>query len=201
MVFAQDFSADVFNTGKNAAKSGALYVKGNKMRIDRADGSPEQSAPLVMVDMDSHMVTIMDVANHAYMKTEVGPEQSLSFFRSRDANNACAELQKMASMTDCKKSGTETVNGRQAIKYTGKSDDGKPVVMWVSPEVNFVVKWQTKSDETGELKNVKLGPQSDSLFDIPAGYHNAVKEAEPEKNDTKEQKSDTKEEPPPSTPQ
>lgn len=202
--FAQDFSAEVVNTtSKDGAKSGRVYVKGNKMRIDRADAGSE-AVPLVLVDMDSHMVTIMDPTNHAYMKAEVGPEQGLSFFRAKDANNACPDLQKMTSFAGCKKAGNEAVNGRQTVKYSGNSEDGKPVFVWVDPEVNFVVKWQTKSDETGELRNIKVAPQVDSLFDIPSGYHNAVPQPEGQKEDkpgTREEQSDTKEAPRQSTPQ
>ena len=77
---AQDFSADVFNvTAKDAFKSGKVYVKGAKMRIDRGEASPEQSIPLVLVDAESHTATIIDAANHAYMKAEVGPEQGFHF--------------------------------------------------------------------------------------------------------------------------
>ncbi len=202
--YAQDFSAEVVNTSsKDGVKSGKVYVKGNKMRIDRADAGSEV-VPLVLVDMDSHVVTIMDATNHAYMKAEVGPEQGLSFFRAKDANNACPDLQKMASFAGCRKAGNEAVNGRQTVKYTGNSEDGKPLFVWVDPEVNFVVKWQTKSDETGELRNVKVAPQVESLFEIPSGYHNAVPQPEGQKEDqpeTREQKNDTKEASPQSTPQ
>jgi hypothetical protein len=205
---AQDFSADVFNvTGKDATKSGKVYVKGAKMRIDRGEASPEQSTPLVLVDSESHTATIIDAANHAYMKAEVGPEQGLSFFRLKDPNNACADFEKMAGMGGCKKAGNEAVSGRQTVKYAGKSDDGKPVAMWVDPEVNFVVKWQTKSGEIGELRNIKVAPQADSLFQLPSGFRNAVKGSESDEG-TQDSKGDsnkgetpaTKEEPP-STPQ
>jgi hypothetical protein len=196
---AQDFSAEVFNlNGKDAAKAGKVYVKGSKMRIDRGDSSPEQAVPLLLVDFESQAVTILDATNHAYMKTEVGPEAGLTFFRVKDANNACSDLETMASMqSDCKKSGNESVNGRPTVKYTGKSEDGKPIEMWVDPEVNFLVKWQPKSGEIGELRNIKVGPQVDSLFDVPAGYHNAVKEdsKDDSKTDHNQEKGDTKAEP------
>jgi hypothetical protein len=194
---AQDFSADVFNdSGKDAAKAGKVYVKGSKMRVDRGDANAEQSAPLVLVDFENHSATIMDTASHAYMKTEVDQEAGLSFFRLKDSNNACADLEKMAGMqSGCKKVGNESVNGRQAVKYAGQSGDGKQVVMWVDPEVNFVVKWQTKTGETGDLRNMKVGAQADSLFELPAGYHNAVKDDT--KADDDKRKGDTKEEPAP----
>jgi hypothetical protein len=194
---AQDFSADVYNVnGKNSTKSGKVYVKGAKMRIDRGETSPEQSIPLLLIDGDTHTATIVDAPNHAYMKAEVSPEQGLSFSRTKDPNYACAELEKMVVMSGCKKAGNESVGGRQTVKYTGKSDDGKAIAMWVDPEVNFVVKWLTKSGEIGEMRDIKVAPQADSLFALPPGFHNAVKSAEgdEEKPDTKGDSN--KEEPP-----
>ena len=205
---AQDFSAEIFNvTTKNASRSGKVYVKGAKMRIDRGEASPEQSTPLVLVDAESHTATILDAANHAYMKAEVGPEQGLSFFRLKDPSNACADFEKMAGMGGCKKAGSETVSGRQTVKYAGKSEDGKPVAMWVDPEVNFVVKWQTKSGEVGELRNVNVAPQADGLFQMPAGFHNAVKGSEGDegtqhtKGDSNNEDAPATKEEPPSPPQ
>lgn len=194
IAYAQDFSADVFSsTAKDAAKSGKVYVKGDKMRIDRGDANPEESAPMVLVDMDSNTVTIMDATNHAYMKTGIEPEQGLSFFRLNDANNACPELEKVSGMNGCKKAGNEAVNGRQTVKYAGRSKDGNLITLWADTEVSFIVKWQPKTGETGELRNIKVAPQAENSFNIPSGYHNAVKEADTE-SDT--DKKGTKEEPP-----
>jgi hypothetical protein len=77
--------------------------------------------------------------------------------------------------------------------------------------VNFVVKWQTKSGEMGELRNIKVAPQADSLFQLPAGFHNAVKGAEGEegkdegkedtKGDSNKEEAPPSKEEPPSTPQ
>jgi hypothetical protein len=205
---AQDFSAEVFNvTGKDSSKAGKVYVKGAKMRIDRGEASPEQSTPLVLVDAESHTATIIDAVNHVYMRAEVGPEQGLSFFRLKDANNACADFEKIASMNGCKKAGNEMVGGRPAVKYAGKSDDGKPVTMWVDFGVNFVVKWQTNSGEIGELRNIKVAPQADASFEIPSGFHDAVQGADGEGKPQDTKGDSNKEEPPstngapPSTPQ
>ena len=206
IAFAQEFSADVYNVGnKDAAKVGKVYIKGSKMRIDRGEASPDSSnaqtaTPLVLVDSDSQTAVILDPTNHVYMKAEVGPEQSLSFFRVKTIDNACADFEKMAGMGGCKKSGNEAVGGRQTVKYVGKSDDGKPLAMWVDSELNFVVKWQPKSGEVGELRNIKVVAQADSLFETPSGFRDAAKEAESTES-TQDTKGDTNKEAPPSTPQ
>jgi len=152
----------------------------------------------VLVDLDSHTATIFDAGNHAYMKTEVGADQGLSFFRVGSPNDACAEFAKMSNMSACKKAGNEAVGGRQTVKYAGKSSDGKAIAMWVDPEVSFVVKWQTSSGEVGELREIKAGTQDDALFAIPSGYHDALKgtERDADKQDTKSDSDRDKEEPP-----
>lgn len=198
LAVAQDFSANVYNiNGKEATKSGKVYVKGTKMRIDRGDASADGSTPLVLVDLDSHSATIFDAGNHAYMKTEVGADQGLSFFHVKNPNDACAEFAKMINMSGCKKAGNETVDGRQTVKYAGKSNDEKAIAMWVDPGVSFVVKWQTNSGEVGELRDIQAGTQDDTLFAIPAGYHDALKgsEGSADEQGTKSD-SDKKEEPP-----
>lgn len=183
---AQEFSADVFNTnGKDATNAGKLYAKGSKIRVDRG-GANANATPLVIVDLEKNSVTIMDAANHVYMKSEMDADAGLSFFHMTDANNACGELNKMAGMQNsCKKSGNEAVNGRPTVKYSGKSEDGKQILIWADPEVNFVVKW-VKGGEAGELRNIKVEAQAASLFEVPADYHNAVKEPAKESGDAEE---------------
>lgn len=202
VAFAQEFSADVFTSnGKDATKSGKVYVKGSKMRIDRGDGSADASTPLVIVDTQANTVTIMDAANHAYIKSEMGSDAGLSFFHLNDANNACADLNKSAGMqTTCKKTGNESVNGRQTVKYSGKGEDEKPILIWADPETSFVVKWQ-KGGDAGELKNIKVGPQAASLFDVPSDYHSAVKEQPKENNEKPADGKIDQQEPQATTPQ
>ena len=175
---AQEFSAGVFNTNtKDAVNGGKLYAKGSKIRVDGAGASAGALAPMVIVDLEKNSLIIMDATNHAYMKSDIDAEANLSFFHLADANNACPALNKMAGMQNsCKKSGNESVNGHQTVKYSGKSEDGKPVQIWVDPEVNFVVKW-LKGGEAGELRNIRVEPQAASLFEVPADYHNALKES------------------------
>jgi len=197
LTWAQDFSADVYNIhGQEATKSGKVYVKGTKMRIDRGDASTNLSVPLVLVDINAHTAIIFDAGNHAYMKTEVGVDQGLSFFRVKNPNDACGEFAKTTGMSGCKKAGDEAVGGRQAVKYSGKSDDGKAITMWVDPEVSFVIRWQTNSGEVGEMRDLKAGVQDDALFAIPSGYHDAVK-GPVGAEDNQETKSDTNKEEPP----
>lgn len=179
---AQSFSADLFDlSGKQPASMGKVYTKGDKVRVERTDTGAEGARPIVIVDLAKHDATIMDGNSHTYMQTDLGPEAGISFFHLSDANNACAELDKMAKMQgSCKKTGNETVDGRNTVKYQGTSEDGKDIVVWADPELHYVIKWQGKDGDMGEMRNIKVGDQAASLFEVPSNYHK-MGEAAPQK--------------------
>lgn len=73
--------------------------------------------------------------------------------------------------------GTETVNGYscQVVEYVYKDKKLGSLVQWIADDLGFAVKTQTKNsrgkvESTIEYKNIVVGPQPDSLFEIPAGY-------------------------------
>jgi hypothetical protein len=175
VAYAQDFSADLVDlASKSATNVGKVYAKGDKLRVDRADAKDEGTRPVVIVDSTKRTVTILDASSHSYLKIDIGGEAGTPFFRLEDVNNACPELDKMAGMQgSCRKVGNETVNRRATVKYEGKSEDGAQILMWGDPEINYVVKWQAKGGETGEIRNIKIGPQANNLFEVPSGYREA----------------------------
>ena len=65
--------------------------------------------------------------------------------------------------------GSDTVNGRSAIKYEGTNASGDSGTFWVDPKIAFPIKWQGKNS-SGELRNIQEGSQPGSLFEVPAGY-------------------------------
>jgi hypothetical protein len=69
----------------------------------------------------------------------------------------------------CRKVGSETVNGRNAVKYEGTNSSGETEQVWLDPKLRFPLKWQGKN-HGGELRNIQEGGQPASLFEIPAGY-------------------------------
>jgi hypothetical protein len=101
-----------------------------------------------------------------------GPQQrAFNYFRAGDVQNACDDWQKLATNhgATCKKIGSETVNGRSTVKYEGTSSTGDTNYFWLDPSLRFPVKWQGKNG-TGELRNISVGSQPSSLFEIPAGF-------------------------------
>lgn len=77
----------------------------------------------------------------------------------------------------CRKIAPERINGRSTIKYQiGGSQSG---FLWVDQQLRILLKMEADGTHL-ELQSVREGPQSPSLFEIPAGYRKmevAVKQA------------------------
>ncbi len=144
-LFAQtEFSAEIVDTQKPDTPTQAkVYFAKDKMRIESQEHNSRGQGVFIMN----------------------------FFFRTGDVENACSDWLKIERNTGgtCHKVGTETVNGRSAVKYEGTNSSGEPSSVWLDPKLRFPVKWQGKSS-AGELRNIQEGTQSASLFEIPAGY-------------------------------
>jgi hypothetical protein len=70
--------------------------------------------------------------------------------------------------------GQETVNGRETEKWKIEMTrpDGQTVSTfeWYDPELEMAIKQEFPGGMVSELTNIRVGPQPDQLFGIPAGY-------------------------------
>jgi hypothetical protein len=73
-----------------------------------------------------------------------------------------------------KKIGSETVNGHPTTKYevTAKTDDKVTQIhQWWATDIHFPVKTAAVDGSWSmEYRDIKIGSQPDSLFEVPAGY-------------------------------
>jgi hypothetical protein len=176
-VFAQqDFSADIVTThemGKPASTTGKMYVTKDKLRFEMQGQNGHSGIMIINFAARTTDVLMPERKMYVEMNAGQGPgaERTWAFFRPADVSNACPDWQKLATQKggECHKLGNETVNGRSAVKYEGKSADGDTGVIWLDPKIAFPLKWQGKDSE-GELQNIKEGSQPSSLFEIPPDY-------------------------------
>jgi outer membrane lipoprotein-sorting protein len=160
-----DMSADMVSSASGRETQGKFYTSKGRIRIESGRGTvmimdpahdsgwmlqPERK---VAMDMGAQMKAGREAAGKIVSQGPVDP------------NNPCAVLKG----TNCKKLGTETVNDRQTQKWELKDEDGKTVNVWIDPKLWLAVKTQTP-DYTGEFRNIKEGPQPESLFQVPADY-------------------------------
>jgi len=170
-----EFSADVVDSNPHRQGKGPtkIYFGKNKMRFDAA-GDPQRGGGSVIFDLKSESWVVLMSQQHMYMEmpsTMMESRGMFHFFQTGDPSDACADWLKIESNKGgtCHKVGSETVNGRSTIKYEGTNAKGEPGAAWFDSKLRFPVKWDGKNG-SGEMQNIKEGPQPASLFEIPAGY-------------------------------
>ena len=75
----------------------------------------------------------------------------------------------------CTKIGTETISGRTTERWDVVVTQGGKIVrqlaIWVDPKIAIPIRQEVHPmDMAIELRNIKEGPQPNSLFEVPAGF-------------------------------
>jgi hypothetical protein len=180
LAVAQDFSADVVKTGEEKIGVQKLYSTKDKIRfeVEGMGGNAAMAPNALILDEAQNTYVVLMSARHMYMEAPpvVTREIVSKFWRVQDVNDACPQWKKVAeeSRTDknwgsCSKVGSDTVNGRSAVKYEGVSAKGEKGHVWVDTKLHCVVKMDSGSGGF-ELRNIQEGSQPSSLFEVPAGY-------------------------------
>jgi hypothetical protein len=176
IVIAQaDFSAEVIDLQKAGTPATAkIYFTKDKMRVEPTTTNPRGGGGAVIVNFATQTSIVLMSQQHMYMEM---PAQSqtqrlgYSYFRVGDVEDACGDWQQLAQNhgNSCHKVGSETVNGRSAVKYETTNSSGDVSYFWLDPKLRFPVKWEGKTSK-GELRNIQDGAQPASLFEVPSGY-------------------------------
>lgn len=155
IVGAQEFSADVVTNASGQPMQGKMFTNQKKSRIEIA-------GTITIGRIDKGVAWVLMPAQKAYM--EVPLERSSMIVSSG----------KLPSEIERKFLGKEIIDGKEVEKYqityetNGKKD---AIFSWIIPRTGIPVKtraadgsWQV------EYKNIKIGPQPESIFEIPVGY-------------------------------
>jgi len=175
--FAQtEFSADIVNTTDAGSPVKAhIYFAKDKVRIEPTESNQRGAGGAVLMDLTAQTAMVIMDQQHMYMEmpAQMASQRAVyNFFRTGDADNACSDWAQQARNKGgtCHKVGTDTVNGRSAVKYEASNAEGKAGTFWIDPKLRFPIKWQNSNGSTGELRNIREGTQPANLFEIPAGY-------------------------------
>lgn len=168
-----EFSADIVDTQKGGATQAKVYFGKDKIRFEPTKKDPRGGGAVIM-DLSAQTSTVLMEQQRMYMEMPVqmaNQRNPYHFFRTGDVENACSDwlAQSWNKGGSCHKVGSDTVNGRSAVKYEGTNARGETGTMWLDPKLRFPLKWQGQNN-AWELQNIKEGGQSASLFEIPAGY-------------------------------
>jgi len=172
-VLAQtEFSADIVDLQKQGTPTQAkIYFAKDKLRIESQTSG---AGGAIIVNLSTQTSTVLMAQQHMFMEMPAqGQSQRVgyAFFRAGDVENACGDWQKMGHNQDgtCRKMGSESINGRNTLKYEATNASGDVSHFWLDPKLRFPVKWQGKNS-SGELRNIQEGGQPAALFEIPAGF-------------------------------
>lgn len=148
------------------------YIKGTKEKIQSKiwrnknairEDSSYYGMPITLINRSDEGAWIL--CNNKFFEQSVVPQMN--------------QTEDLPIQVEVKLLGNETVFGIMAKKRlrTQTYEDGKVLteVQWVDPATNWVVKRETSLSSTNktlvvESRNIKIGPQNSSLFEIPVGY-------------------------------
>ena len=156
---AMEFSADTVTTMQGGQKmSGKMYFKPDKFRME----------------MKTNEETVMITRIDKKVTWNVMPKQKMYMEMPFDLKNKPKVEEKFAGEIERKEVGSETIDGHPTKKYliTYKVGDKKDqVYQWLATDIKFPVRTAAVDGSWAqEFKNIKIGPQGDSLFEVPAGF-------------------------------
>jgi outer membrane lipoprotein-sorting protein len=163
----QPFSADSTSTStRTGTKStGKIYFSPPKMRIDTSSRGGEV---IMITDASTKTSYMLMPPQHTYMEFHADQNKPTAkpitdAAASYDPKHPCA-----ADAT-CKKTGTETVNGRICENWEFTTKRGTTKVC-VDQKLLYPLRTVSVTGDVTELSNVKEGKPDASVFEIPAGY-------------------------------
>ncbi len=177
---AQDFSADVVTNKPGNERPGKLYYTKDKVRWEMGEKNPQMGPTAIVIDeAQGRSFVIMD-QRRMYMDSMPWMTRTpviTQFWHVSDVNDACPQWKKIAEQAksdqnwgSCTKVGSDTVNGRSAVKYEGVSKQGNKSYYWLDTKLKCVIKAESSGETKFELRNIQETAQPGSLFEVPAGY-------------------------------
>lgn len=163
---ALEFSADTVMSASGQTVKGKMYMKDKKLRMEN-EGVPGYN----IMRSDKNVIWMIMPASKSYMEMKQVP-----------ANKPRTE-EKVQGEISRKKIGEEKINGHPTEKfevtYKHKGQTGT-IYQWMARDIRFPVKTAAPDGSfSQEYKNIKMGGQPDSLFEIPAGYKKITMPAMP----------------------
>jgi hypothetical protein len=159
-VFAVEFSADTISTFQGDKQlKGRLFFKTDRFRIEM---KPHDMSMIIITRLDKKVAWNLIPETKMYMEIPF------------DMKNKPKIDEKYEGEIERKEVGRETIDGHPTVKYliTYLVDKDKhQVYQWLASDIKMPVKTSAIDGSwSQEIKNILTGPQSDNLFEIPAGY-------------------------------
>jgi hypothetical protein len=156
-VFAMEFSADTVSSAHGRTTTSKVFAKDQKFRME-----PKDALTYSIVRGDKQVVWMVMSEQKSYMEMKTDPGRQLKV------------EEKVRGEVSRKVIGAETIDGHPTQKYEvtytegGKTDK---MYQWMATDIKFPIKMAAVDGSwTMEYKNVKMGTQPASLFEVPSDY-------------------------------
>jgi len=169
--FTKDFSADLVSEAGGHQTTSRFYASKNRTRSEILRKGTVIG--VMLIDYGSH--TGWNLRPQAKIATDMSAVMKSGLASMNkdvltgappDPNNPCAALRSYT----CRKLGSEDVNGRHTQKWEMKdTSNGQVMTVWIDPSLPLAVRTQWNGGGA-EYRNIKEGPQPDSLFQVPSDY-------------------------------
>lgn len=155
---ALDFSAETVMTHGGNKTTGKIFFSTDRFRMDMT--SPQKMSTITRTDKK----VVWNIMHKEKMYMEM----------PFDPKGRPAVTEKMEGEVERKQVGAETVDGHAAKKFliTYKIDNKKnEIYQWLATDINFPVKSAAVDGSwIQEYRNIRMGAQPESLFEVPSGY-------------------------------
>jgi hypothetical protein len=149
-----DFSADMISKSQGREMEMKIYVTKDKTRMDMGQS-------MVITRMDKHVSWMVMPSQNMYMENPIDLDKV-----AKTEKTIPGEVERVSL-------GADAVDGQQAEKFkityitAGRQDS---MYQWMAGNSPVPLKMEAADGSWSmQYKNVRLGPQPDSLFEIPAG--------------------------------
>jgi outer membrane lipoprotein-sorting protein len=154
----KEMSATVVSISGGRTMNSKFYMKEGKVRMEMEAAG----GVYTIVRKDLKKVWVVMPPTKSYMEIEEGKEEQR------------LPEEKMKGEVSRREVGKEVIDGHPTTKYeitTKVEEKTMTLFLWLATDINFPVKTAaTDGSWTMEYKDIKIGGQSDSLFELPEGY-------------------------------
>jgi hypothetical protein len=150
---AADFSGDITSISKDGTFKGKVFATKHKVRMEDAQS-------VIITRLDKNLAWMLTPKNKIYI------EQPIDF------RNAIAASERIDGEVERTLIGPEKIGGRSTSKYKIVYGKKREIMLqWIDDSLKIPVKAAAEDNSWSvEYSNIKVGPQADTLFEIPADY-------------------------------
>lgn len=176
VLHAQELSADVVMRRADRREERSKLYKGKAaVRLESGEeGYGGVKGTVVIYDLTRRVAYFLNPTVKSYVsRTGYGAGGPVVGLFVPQKDNPCALLPVVSKDSACQKIRAESVNGRNTEKWQATQTRGGKTIteyVWVDSELHIAIKWQTTDQDTGQLENIRLGSQPESLFALPSDY-------------------------------